>query len=517
MGRLMLNVLLSFAQFEREIIGERIRDKKLATAKQGKYVGGQPFLGYDIDRERKRLIVNPAEAELVRQIFESFIQTKSPLKVAKAMNAQGHRTKEYRAMKSGKVAGGRPWNMMSVYRVLTNRKYLGEMTHKGNSYPGEHEAILDRRLWDQVRQIMGENYHARARRSGQKFPAVLKGLLRCGHCGTMMGAVQTTRHGKRYRYYVCNNAERNGRDACPVKSVAAGTIETAIKDRIRAVLASPDMVARTFREVQDQTGQRRGELAAQRERLEARLVELKKAIGRLARADGHDGAVVTELRKLNEEFAQVQNDLAETNNSAEALATGGPGEADVRSALQSIDPLWNELFPVEKERIVRLLVQDAAVGRTGLHIRMRLNGLNALVGELQGQGRAVAAEDGQTVDIQVPLAFKVRGGRKEIVLPEGAGTEPAAKRNQPLALAIAKAFKWQAMLDTGKVKSLDDLASQVGTDRSYISRMLHLTLLAPDIVQVILAGNEPSGLSLTKLFKGVPERWDEQRRMWPRH
>lgn len=122
----------------------------------------------------------------------------------------------------------------------------------------------------------------------------------------------------------------------------------------------------------------------------------------------------------------------------------------------------------------------------------------------------------QTVDIRVPLEFKVRGGRKEIVLPEGAGTEPTAEPNKALVLALAKAFKWQAMLDSGTVKSLDDLAAQVGIDRSYVSRMLHLASLAPDIVQAILAGNEPSGLSLTKLFKGVPERWDEQRRTWSR-
>ena len=202
MGRLILNVLLSFAQFEREIIGERIRDKKLATAKQGKYVGGQPFLGYDIDRERKRLLVNPAEAKLVRQIFESFIETRSCLKVARQLNGKGHRTKAYKAIKNGKVAGGKRWNKVYVYRVLTNRKYLGEIVHKGKSYPGEHEAILDRRLWDEAQRIMAENFHARSMKTRQKAPALLKGILRCGHCGKQMGASHTKRHGKRYRYYV---------------------------------------------------------------------------------------------------------------------------------------------------------------------------------------------------------------------------------------------------------------------------------------------------------------------------
>ena len=105
MGRLTLNILLSFAQFEREIIGERIRDKKLATAMKGKYLGGQPLLGYDVDREKMRLLVNPEEAELVRWIFARFVELKSSLKVARELNAQGHRTKAW-TTKKGKAMGG---------------------------------------------------------------------------------------------------------------------------------------------------------------------------------------------------------------------------------------------------------------------------------------------------------------------------------------------------------------------------------------------------------------------------
>ena len=319
MGRLTLNVLLSFAQFEREIIGERIRDKKLATARQGKYVGGQPFLGYDIDRERKRLVVNPDEAQLVRRIFERFIEARSSLVVARELNAKGHRTKEYRALKNGRTAGGKRWNKVYVYRVLTNRKYLGEIVHKGKSYPGEHKAILDRRLWDEAQRIMAQNYHARARKTQQKAPALLRGILRCGHCGKAMGASHTGSRGKRYRYYVCNHAERNGYDACPVKSVAAGQIEAAVMDRIRVILRSPDLVAGTFRQVQAQADKQREELAGQRDRLEARLADLKRAVGRLARSGADDTAVAGELRELNEEYGQVASQLEDARRALEAL------------------------------------------------------------------------------------------------------------------------------------------------------------------------------------------------------
>ena len=514
MGRLILNVLLSFAQFEREIIGERIRDKKLATAMKGKYVGGQPFLGYDIDRDGKRLVVNPAEAELVRQIFEQFIETRSCLRVAQNLNAKGHRTKQYKTIKDGSVAGGKRWNKVYVYRVLTNRKYLGEIVHKGKSYPGEHEAILGRRLWDQAQRIMADNYHSRSMKTRQKAPAMLTGILRCGHCGKAMGASHTKRRGKRYRYYVCNNAERNGYDACPVKTVAAGQIEGAVKDRIRVILRSPDLIARTFREVQVQAVQERTELQGQRERLETRLVELKRAIGRLARSDGDDGALAAELAKLNEEYRQTQDQLADAGHALEAMVADGPGEDDVRQALQNLDMLWDELFPVEKERIVKMLVQEVVVTKGGLLIRLRLNGLNSLVGELAGDGPAVPDKDGQTLDAGVAMEFKVRGGRKEIVLPPGAEAGLKAQPNGTLVVAVGKAFRWRKMLEAGEVGSLSALADRVGLDRSYVGRMLQLADLAPDIVQAIVAGREPDGLSLGQLLGDVPVGWEEQRARW---
>jgi len=520
MGRLILNVLLSFAQFEREIIGERIRDKKLATAKQGKYVGGQPFLGYDIDRERKRLIVNPAEAETVREIFESFIRTRSTLAVARELNAKGYRTKQYKAIKNGKVVGGKRWNKVYVYRVVTNRKYLGEVVHKGQSYPGEHEAILDRRQWDEAQRIMADNYHARADKTRQKVQALLTGIVRCGHCGKAMGASHTKRRGRRYRYYVCNHAEKNGYDACPVKSVAAGQIEGAVKERIRVILRSPDLVARTFREVQAQAESQRADLAGQKERLEGRLAELKRAIGRLARSDGNDG-LVAELTKLNEEYGQTQNQVEEVGHAMEALGAGGSTEDEVREALQKLDPLWDELFPAEKERIVRLLVEEVVVNKDGLLIRLRLHGLNSLVAEIQGDGPAAnglvePGKDGQTVDVRAPMEFKVRGGRKEIILPAGAETEPKARPNRALVLALARAHRWQRMIETGEVPGMEAFAERHGVSRTYVARILQLTSLAPELAQAVLAGTEPSGMSLAKLRDDVPVAWDDQRRLWSR-
>ncbi len=196
---------------------------------------------------------------------------------------------------------------------------------------------------------------------------------------------------------------------------------------------------------------------------------------------------------------------------------GAPTEDDVRDAL----------FPAEKERIVKLLVREVVVSKDGLLIRLRLNGLNLLVAELQAGGPsgwdgppadtagtsgrpAESANDGQTVNIRVPIEFKVRGRRREIILSPDAETEPEAEQNRPMILALARAYKWQEMLDSGEVSGIGAIAAQHGVDRAYVSRMIMLTSLAPEIVEMILAGDEPDGLSLAKLRRDLPLRWDEQ-------
>ena len=139
------------------------------------------------------------------------------------------------------------------------------------------------------------------------------------------------------------------------------------------------------------------------------MAELKRAIGRVARSDGNDGALAGELGKLNEEYGEVQTRLEEVGRAMQALGTAGPAEDDVRAALQKLDPLWDELFPAEEERIVKLLVAEVIVSRDGLLIGLRLNGLNALAAELRGDGPVEADTDGETVDVRVPMEFKRRG------------------------------------------------------------------------------------------------------------
>ena len=142
-GRMFLSILITFAQYEREVIAERIRDKVAAAKRRGKYCGGPAILGYDVDRERKKLLVNPEEAPLVKHIFRRFTQLASARAVATELNREGYRTKSW-TTKKGKHRSGRPWNTGHIYRLLGNRLYRGEVVHKGKVYPGEHEAIVSK-------------------------------------------------------------------------------------------------------------------------------------------------------------------------------------------------------------------------------------------------------------------------------------------------------------------------------------------------------------------------------------
>ena len=128
-GRMMLNVLMTFAQYEREVIAERIRDKVAAAKRRGKYCGGVPILGYDVDRESKKIIVNPEEAKIVQYIFQRFIQLGSAKNMGRELNEQGYRTKSW-TTKKGKVRKGAKWNTGHIYRLLNNRVYIGEVAHE---------------------------------------------------------------------------------------------------------------------------------------------------------------------------------------------------------------------------------------------------------------------------------------------------------------------------------------------------------------------------------------------------
>ena len=234
MGRLTLNILLSFAQFEREVTAERIRDKVKASRMKGMWMGGYVPLGYDV-RDRK-LVVNEQDAAKVRRVFERFVDVGSATVLARELRRDGMRTKQ-----------GAPADKGYLYRLLNNRVYRGEAVHKGEAYAGEHEAIIDVRLWDQVHDILSESPRKRANNSRTQTPALLKGLLFTA-TGAAMTPSSTKKGSRRYRYYVSMDLLKNREppDDCIARRLPADTAEGAVIGEIRRVLRTPETTAQVI-------------------------------------------------------------------------------------------------------------------------------------------------------------------------------------------------------------------------------------------------------------------------------
>jgi site-specific DNA recombinase len=250
LGRLNLHMILSFAQYERELAGERIRDKFLASRKRGMWMGGWVPTGYRL--EDRKLVVNETEAALVRHIFQRFLQVGSATKLVQELNAAGRRTKR-----------GKPFDKGILYKLLNNQVYIGLAVHRDQAYPGEHEALVDRATWDKVHAILAENRHRRASRTRAATPALLKGLI-FGPDDKAMAPSHTRRRGRLYRFYRTTTALKLDHEACPIRSVPAGEVEAAVINQIRALLRAPEVVVRVWRAVQ-----RDGEAIDEREVIEA--------------------------------------------------------------------------------------------------------------------------------------------------------------------------------------------------------------------------------------------------------
>jgi site-specific DNA recombinase len=233
MGRLTLNILLSFAQFEREVIGERIRDKFAASRKRGMWMGGWAPLGYEV-KDRK-LVANEVDARLVRSIFQRFLKVGSATALARQLIAESVRNKYGKLIDKG-----------MLYKLLNNPVYIGVALHKGVSYPGEHVGIIDRKTWDKVQAKFQENPRKRAGATRAQTPSLLKGII-FGPTGVAMSPTHTRKNGRLYRYYLSQTVLKQGASDCPVARVPAAEIEKIVIDQVRLLLLSPEIIVQTWR------------------------------------------------------------------------------------------------------------------------------------------------------------------------------------------------------------------------------------------------------------------------------
>ncbi|TDH61580.1 recombinase family protein [Dankookia rubra] len=305
MGRLTLNILLSFAQFEREVIGERIRDKFAASRARGMWMGGKVPLGYDV--ANRKLVPNEAEAARVRRVFELFVETGSGTETARRLQAEGVASKS-----------GRPLDKGDVYKILNLRTYVGEVEHKGQVYPGEHQASVSRELWDRVQAVMQVSPRARAAQNRQHAPALLKGLI-FGEDGRALSPTHCRKNGRLYRYYVAQRVLKGdaaGEEGI-VRRVSAAEIEAAVIGQVRALLRQPEVVVGTW-------------LMARAESPDITERETREALGRLE-------PLWDEL--FPAEQARIVRALVER-------VVVGPAGADIRLRLEGLAGLVRDLTAI---------------------------------------------------------------------------------------------------------------------------------------------------------------------------
>jgi hypothetical protein len=264
------------------------------------WMGGKVPLGYRV--ENRKLIPDEDEAARVRRVFTLFVDTGSGVETVRRLQAEGITAKSGRALDKG-----------DVYKILNLRTYLGEVVHKGAIYPGEHEAIVPRELWDRVRAILQVSPRKRAAANRQQEPALLKGLI-FGTDGRALSPTHARKRGRLYRYYVAQRALKGDADDSIVRRISAAEIEGAVMAQLRAMLLQPEIVVGTWQ------------------------------------AGRHDIPDLT--------------------------------EREAREALNQLTPLWDELFPAEQQRIVRLLVERVTVGHDGADITLCVAGLASLARDL---------------------------------------------------------------------------------------------------------------------------------------
>ena len=452
MGRLTLNVLLSFAQFEREVTSERIRDKIAASKQKGMWMGGSVPLGYDA--VNRKLRINAEEAKTVQLLFDLYLKLGSVRRLQEECQRLGLRTK-LRTMMDGRRSGGTAFSRGHLYRILSNPIYIGRIPHKDRSYDGEHEAIINAETWDKVQTQLVINASRKRGRTSSKHPSLLAGLLFTAD-GVPFTPSHAINHGRRYRYYVERSLltadaakEKSGSPrpndggkgvqtkgwrlpAHEIEQLVLMQLTTFLRDRASVLDAvylkrkSPDLLSAVLARASELAGEcKSGSLARQTEIVTA-------LVRRITVAQGH-----------------------------------------------------------VKIEIDRKALAERLIGKEGLFTS--------------------EAQNRRPILIEVLVRFRRRGIEAKFVLLDQ--QQPAAAPDANLVKALARAHKWFGRIVRGEASGIGDIAHAERLDRSYVTRVLCLAFLAPEITKAILEGRQPTELTAKHLIRSsldIPLLWSDQ-------
>jgi site-specific DNA recombinase len=357
LGRLTLNILLSFAQFEREIIAERTRDKISAARRKGKWIGGRPVLGYDIHPHGNRLTINADEALQVRTIFKLYLDYNALAPVVREIHRRGWRTKQW-VTRKGVAYGGKPFTKGRLFRLLTNPIYIGKVDFQKQTYEGEHEAIVEVAIWECARSILQQNGRNGGAEVRSSYGSLLKRLLRCACCEAGMIRTFTTKDSRRVRSYVCARMQQRDRPSRETKPLSEAEVKAAVTRQVWRIGSDPRIVTRAAAKADEQRRISVADLALEHQAAQRELVSLGTQLCKSLPNVGCDDHMASEhIADLQERIGQTERRLREIIQELGSLESHSVDEADLRVELKNFGRVWKSLKSWEQVRIISTLIE----------------------------------------------------------------------------------------------------------------------------------------------------------------
>lgn len=377
MGRLTLNMLMSFAEFEREMISERTRDKIAASRRKGKWTGGSVPLGYSV--VDKKLVVNELEAALVREIFALYHEHRSALAVVRILNERQHTPR--RNTMSGLARRPRAWVTNDVYRILKNPVYAGYYIVGGEIFPGEHSPLIERSLFERTQKLLA--LATVPRRIASRNPEyLLRGIVHCARCGASFTSASTTTRTAVHRYYRCATRDKQGRQACPARPVTAGAIETYVVERLRDAVAGGDLAGEVTAAVQRRIADVRRNLEVEHRMLPGQIASLSAELQRDTDAMQHltgpaRRPIEARLQAAGDKLARSEARLVAVEAELHRLDEIQVEGAWVAECLTDFHRVWDVLTSENRARLLRVVVQRVELDEPANEIRVFLADLTA--------------------------------------------------------------------------------------------------------------------------------------------
>lgn len=516
MGKLIVNILMSFAEFEREMTAERTADKIAAAVREGRWPGGPSPLGYDY--ADSMLHVNEAEAAIVREAFASYLKLRSAFDVAAKLNAD-KRPPKVRGDKDKSTA--RAWTKDAVIRVLRNPVYIGKLAHDGETFDGVHSAIVPADTFEAARAIL-DAQAIDGKRTGRNAAYVLQSVLRCGcvlqsgeACGHAMSPGSGGKGNGRYRYYRCVGKEK-GANACEARPLPADAIEAFVVDRLREIASAGQVTAELTRFADRLESIERPGLVTRAAEYAPRIAQVSASGSELAdrMVQANAGArsfMERQLETLGAELETLQSELAALQARIATIDAVVSEARWIVDQLATVGATWDHASHETRGHIVRAMVRS-------VHVNEAANEIAIVFSPLESGRRALDVDADAGVSVVKGALYRVRG-RAVAFTPDAPPAELApVRRPARIASLLALAHHMDQAIRDGKYADRAQLARALGLTRARITQVANLTCLAPDIQAEILAleavdGREPIR---ERALRPVcaPLMWDRQREIW---